>query len=285
MNWRKLLLGFILLPIGALADSPVWKVERDGYTIFIGGTIHVLAASDFPLPGAFDEAYRQAAQLVFETSMEGLEDPAVQLRLAHSMLYDDGRTLQSVLSEQTYARLTAYLAERGLPIQNLRPMRAGGVSMMLSLIELQRLGLAGTGVDEFFARAARRDGKALGQLETVDQQLAFLRDMGEGQEDALIDYTLNDLGRLAQMMSELKTAWRRGDDGALETVALIPMRAAFPALYRSLVVKRNEAWIPQLETLLRTREVELVLVGALHLIGPDGLIAALKARGYSVEQL
>ena len=51
------------------------------------------------------------------------------------------------------------------------------------------------------------------------------------------------------------------------------------------MVERNNAWMPQIEALLTTEEVEFVLVGALHLVGDDGLLAQLSAKGYRVERL
>ena len=86
-------------------------------------------------------------------------------------------------------------------------------------------------------------------------------------------------------LSALKAAWRKGDNRELIKVALAPWLADFPELYQSLLVKRNTAWLPQLEAMLASPEVEYVLVGALHLVGKDGVINMLESRGYQVEQL
>jgi hypothetical protein len=63
------------------------------------------------------------------------------------------------------------------------------------------------------------------------------------------------------------------------------MRAESPEIYDELIVQRNQNWMPELEKLMRSDPVEFVLVGAGHLAGKDGLIAALQARGCAVEQI
>ncbi len=55
-------------------------------------------------------------------------------------------------------------------------------------------------------------------------------------------------------------------------------RAKYPAIFKSLLVDRNKAWLPKPEELLRTAEVEFVLVSAGHMPGSEGLLAQLRAR-------
>jgi uncharacterized protein YbaP (TraB family) len=58
-----------------------------------------------------------------------------------------------------------------------------------------------------------------------------------------------------------------------------------PQLYQRLLVERNKNWMPKLEALFARRSRALVVVGAAHLVGPDGLLAMLRSKGYKVEQL
>lgn len=63
-----------------------------------------------------------------------------------------------------------------------------------------------------------------------------------------------------------------------------PMIDYSQALYQTILVERNKAWLAEIERFLTTPETEMVLVGALHLTGPDGLPALLKAKGFSVKR-
>jgi len=281
------LLTFIatVLSINARADSPVWRISKGEDHLFLGGTIHVLSHADYPLPKAFEQAYRQAEQLVLEVDESELNSPQFQQAVLSEMLYQDGRTLETVLQPETFQALAQHLKSRGIPLQDMLKFKPAMAAITLSMIELQSLGLAGTGVDQFFSLRAVNDGKPMGHLETVAEQLAFLATMGQGVEDAMINHTLRDLDDLPKMMDAMKAAWRKGDNKKLEEVALTPWKGEFPQVYQSLLVERNNAWMPEIQAMLKTDEVELVLVGALHLVGEDGLLTQLASRGYTVKKL
>ena len=283
--WLVLLIVALVCAALPAVASPVWKVSKDGQHLYLGGTIHLLTPDDYPLPPAFDRAYQQAARVVFEVDVQAVKAPAFQQRLMAQAMYTDGRNLRTVLKPQTYEALEQHLSSRGIPMFTMQTFKPGMLAMTLTVVELQRLGLVGTGVDDFFNRRARSDNKLLGHLETADQQLRFLVELGSGREDDVIAYTLQDIERLPALMRSMKAAWRSGDNRQLQEVALAPWKKEFPGVYDALLVQRNNAWMPQLEAMLNSAEVELVLVGALHLVGEEGLLAQLAARGYTVQQL
>jgi uncharacterized protein YbaP (TraB family) len=65
------------------------------------------------------------------------------------------------------------------------------------------------------------------------------------------------------------------------------MKREYPQLYRHINVERNDAWVPKLEQRLRDpgKDDTLVVVGALHLLGSDGVVEKLRAKGYRVERI
>ena len=50
---------------------------------------------------------------------------------------------------------------------------------------------------------------------------------------------------------------------------------------------RNRTWLPKLEALLgdNAKDTILVVVGAMHLVGKDGVVKMLADKGYKVERL
>jgi len=167
-------------------------------------------------------------------------------------------------------------------IVNFKP---GMVAMTMTVVELQRLGLVGVGVDAYYNEKSINDQKKLGQLESVEDQLEFISRMGEGREDEMLSYTMTDIAAIPGMWKLMKDAWRNGDMSKLRDIGIYPLKSDFPALYQSIIVDRNNAWMPQIEAFLKTGGVEFVLVGALHLAGDDGLLAQLASRGYKIQQL
>lgn len=269
----------------ALAETSLWKVSDDDGYLFIGGTIHVLSKADYPLPGAFNDVYSQSQKIYFETDIEEINSSEFQKRMLSALSYKDGETLQSSLKADIYKRLVSYCQSIGLPIERLQNLKPGIVSMSLILLELQRLGLAGSGVDNYFHHLAARDNKPIGQFETVDQQLGFIVNMGVGQENELIESTLNEIKDLPGLMKQLKVAWREGDSKKLDDISVKNVRQKFPQLYKSLFLDRNNAWVPKIEAMLKTKEIEMVLVGVGHLVGSDGIINQLARKGYKIQQL
>ena len=181
--------------------------------------------------------------------------------------------------KKTYKALADYVASTGLMIEALNQFKPPMVMITLLMSELQRLGMADTGVDNYFNTKALGDGKTLAELESVDTQLDFIENMAKGQENEMILSTIEEMKGLRSTMVGMKKAWRNGDAKKLEEISIIPMKAEFPGLYQSLLVDRNKAWIPKIEAFLATPEVEFVLVGALHLVSNDGVISKLRKLG------
>ena len=280
---RYLILLCLLTPFHLFAETSLWKVSKADSHLFIGGTIHVLSAADYPLPREFEHAYQQAQTIVFETDLAAMARPESQQQLLQRVMYQPGRSLEDDLTVKTYKALSDYLLSVGLDIENLKLFKPPMVTITLLMIELQRLGLAETGVDNYFNQKAIAEGKTLAELESLAVQFDVIANMGKGYENEMIMSTLAEMKELPLIMGKMKQAWRDGDSVGLEKLGLQEMKDDYPELYRLILVNRNKAWLPKVEHLLATPEVEFILVGALHLVGDDGVIASLRKLGYRVE--
>ncbi|NOX76779.1 MAG: TraB/GumN family protein [Gammaproteobacteria bacterium] len=283
MRWISLL--FLFVSLTALADSSVWVVSKGDKQLFIGGTIHMLSPTDYPLPAEFEQAYQKANLLVFETDISKVNSPEFQMTLLQRLSYSDGKTLRGELGKKAYAALEKFSAERSIPLESLQSFKPQMVILALLGVELQRMGMMDVGVDQHFFQRAQRDKKNRLFLESPAAQLDVLANMGRGQEDLLILNTVRDLQKIDSVMAKMKAAWRAGLREKLAEAGLAPMQKEFPALYQSLLVKRNQAWLARIENMLKTTDIEFVLVGALHMVGKDGVLKMLTARGYTVKNL
>lgn len=285
--WRSLCA--VVLGLGVMswasADSSVWRVETDENTVYLGGTVHLLRASDYPLPEEYAEAYGASDTLFFETDLNSMGDMAVQARLLQKLSYSDGRTLKTVLNQEAYSALQAHMDGIGLPLAMMEKFKPGMIVSTLQVMEFQRIGFTPQGVDAYFNNLAMGDGKPLGQLETIDDQIGFLSAMGEGNESEFILLSLQDLEETVEVMDDMIAAWRTGDNDALSELFVAEMLNEAPEIYDSLLKRRNMNWLPQIEEMLKSAETEFVLVGAAHLVGPDGLLELLEGKGYRVSRL
>jgi uncharacterized protein YbaP (TraB family) len=100
----------------------------------------------------------------------------------------------------------------------------------------------------------------------------------------MLEQTLAEIDEAETVLSAMVDAWR---DGELERLSseLLDDFDEFPGLYESLVTKRNQSWVPALERMLEDGRRHLVVVGALHLIGEDGVPQLLARRGFDVTQM
>ena len=263
----------------------IWQVSKGQQHLYIGGTVHVLPVSALPLPAAFDTVYQAADELVFETDIRFIESVAFQQMVAQAMMYTDGRTFKDALTPATVSAVETYLSERGLTVDMFLPMKPALLGLSITFLELQRLGMTDDGVDKIFHQQALADNKTISWLETPQQQIEIMRDMAAGNEDAFVMYSLDETDEAEAFLSAMIAAWRVGDIAQLDTIALASMRRDYPGLYDVMLKARNRNWIGQIERMLDDEDIEMVLVGGLHLAGPDSVLTMLAKQGYRITQL
>lgn len=274
----------LILPGTGFAETSLWSVSKNGNQLYLGGTIHLLKKEDYPLPAEFNRAFNQSDKLVLETNIEKAQTAEFGKKVSMLLTYSAGQSLKDALSKKTFSKLKKYLAERNIPISQFIRFKPAMVVLVLSMIELKNIGMVDIGVDQYFYEKAKQAGKAMVYLETVEEQLHFLSSMGKGNEDEMITSTIDDLSRIRTTMAVIKSAWEKGDEKKLAEATLTEMMQDYPDLYQSLIVKRNNNWMPDIERMMQDKKIETVLVGALHLVGKDGLLQQLRNRGYSVKK-
>lgn len=281
-----LLVFSAFISVTVSAQTSVWQVSKGESTLYIAGTVHMLPPNQFPLPDAFSQSYQQAEKIIFEADIRELETAkGAQLLMRHAR-YQDQRNLKQVLTDTTYQQLEQAAAGFGISLKTLNSFKPDFVLLNLMQAAMQRAGMTGEGVDSYFLQQALSDNKTLGFLETTEQQLALLLNASESNEDEFVKQNLAQFHQLEQQLNDIITAWRSGDSEALAKLAMAftdtPEGKQF---YDTLLVQRNKNWLPHIVQMLETPEVELVLVGALHLAGEHNVLQLLQQNGYSITQL
>src|SRR5688500_15836028 len=142
------------------------------------------------------------------------------------------------------------------------------------------------GLDAHFAAAAKQAGKPTAGLETGAQQIAFLDGMDKTEQLQMLAEALDESEEGRAEMEKLHRQWREGDADGIREGLGAEMQAKYPQLYRRINVERNDAWVPKLEQRLKSgKDDTLLVVGALHTLGSDGVVEKLAAKGYRVERV
>jgi uncharacterized protein len=284
----------LLMALGmsaAYAEAPkpmLWKVSDADNSLYLLGSFHLLKETDYPLAKSTDAAFEDAEQLYFEISAEEMNNPVLGQKMAQTALRTDGKTLQSSLPEKTWKQFEAYANERKLPVANFQNFEPWFVTLMLSVMEMQKMGLnPALGLDKHFMDRATKAGKVTKGLETGESQISMLDGMTAIEQQQQLQDMLDDSANMKKEIENLHNTWRKGDDKALFDEMAMEMKKQYPELYQSINPKRNTAWMPKLEALLKDNNKDdiMVVVGALHLIGEDGVVKMLADKGYKIERV
>jgi uncharacterized protein YbaP (TraB family) len=284
---KKISFGIILVLLvctQAIAETSLWRLQKGRSITYLGGTCHLLRQSDFPLPKEFYTAYDASDVLVFETDLSKLKDAATQQLLMSTAMFSDGSTIKSHLSAQTYNLLKEYCDANGIPLETISLFKPSIVVVTITAMELMKLGVTEEGVDTFFYQQAINDKKFIQELETVEEQIQFLVGMGDGNEDAFVRHSIKDLKSIKQNYESLVDAWKKGDVKKLNDLMVAELKTKTPKLYKELITDRNEKWLHSIDTYQKTPQKEFILVGVGHLVGSDGIVEALRQKGYKVEK-
>jgi len=265
--------------------SSVWKVSKGTDYIYVGGTVHLLPTSEFPLPKAFDKAYQDSQGIVLETDVPDPNDVQAQMQMMQAMAYTDGRTLKDVLKPKTFKALSDYFAQFGASVEQLQGFKPGFIMTMMLAMAAQKEQMAGEGVDAYFDKLAIKDKKLIEYLESVEFQINMLANLGEGQEDKFINSNLDQMNDFKPLMLKMIKAWRSGDVATIEQVLNEQMKDENPEMYNTMITARNKNWIAKIENLFTDNDKEFVLVGAGHLAGDDNVLELLSEKGYKISQM
>lgn len=265
----------------------MWSAEKDGHTITITGSLHMAPDDIYPLPSPMLKAFAAADLISFEVNPLTMDD-LFRKKLDEAGRLPRGRKLRDEIPQNVKDRLEATLRRLDLPINAADEFKPWFAALMISFSATVKhhgdtLSM-NNGIDRYFIQEARRGEKIMSGLETTDDQLALFTSLSDDLSLEFLDKTLRELDELGPLFNRMIDAWKKGDDDGLWEIVKESFDG-YPDVYREWLVDRNVAWLKILETFFEEKQRAFVVVGAAHMVGPDGLPELLKARGYNVEQV
>ncbi len=276
-------------PRAPAAPVPLlWKVSDKDNAVYLLGAFHLLRPDDYPLSGDVDAAFNDAERVMFELSPDEMRSPAVSQLMMQAAMRADGKTLQQDLDAATWTRLEAWAGKNNLPLASFNGFEPWFVGLTISIVEMTKQGLdPKLGLDNHFMDKALAAGKPASGLERMQEQIGVLDGMDASEQRQFVAEALEQADKGSAETQRLHDAWRRGDAETLWNGMASDMREQYPRLYRRINVDRNDAWVPKIRQLLDQPgdDDALVVVGALHLLGEDGVVEKLRDQGYKVERV
>lgn len=264
----------------------MWKLSDEDTQIYLFGTVHLLRPDLIWRTAEINEAISGADKIVFEVDMKS--EAAVRAVMTDYIArgtFDDGRTLKSVLGDADEAVVTAAFDSLGVPIDAMNTFEPWMASVNLGVMKLVNDGYdPNSGVESVIEAEATAAGKSFGYLETISQQTDAFDLLPEEEQIDMLYETAILLDESPQMLDLLVEEWADGDVAGIGTLVANPDGVGFTeAAYQSLLVNRNEKWVPQIEAMLEEPGSVFIAVGAGHLAGPDSVVIMLRNKGYTVE--
>jgi len=265
----------------------LWRVQNRQATVYLFGSIHVLKPGTDWMDKRLFQAFDSADAAWFEVpDLDKL--PHFQPRAEKATA--GGQVLTAGLDTAEKQQLETLLNRYGTTTAEQAHMRPVVMASMIAQLDLQGGAFSvDSGVDMTLFHRARALKHKTGGFEDVKTHYGYLHALGEGSADGTVALKRAlaahfGTGDPTDSLDGTAKAWAAGDERTLDA-QLKAQRARDPKFYDLLLVKRNALWMPQLETLLKGKGTTFVVAGVDHFIGPDSVVAQLKARGYVVTRV
>lgn len=287
-------------PAEESASPLFYKVTgADGQTMWLLGTIHAGDSRTASLPQQLLDAFAASDALAveFDTNAFGqaaLTDPALQAQIAHAYYYTSGTT-QDNLSKELYARLYPLMLASGSNSYSSPYLKIAVWENLLENLYLRQSYTltADKGMDQRLLTWAAAQEKTVYEIESGLSQLKMLTGFSKKLQTMLLEDLL-DTGLLtySSLTQQLYELWCGGDEAALaealteDTSGMTEdERKLYEEYYKAMYTDRNSVMLNAAKEYLESGETVFYAVGLAHLLGEDGLVEALRAEGYTVEQV
>ena len=276
-------LGLICAQPVVKAEPAMWIVRDADSTIYLIGTMHLLKHDAEWKAEKAKKTLHQAQELWLEIA--DFDDEAAAAPLVAKLGADPQHPLSTKLNQAQRAKLDKITTAYKIPSATLEPLRPWLAAVVLAEIPILKAGYdPKAGVERMVAAQAKADGHKVLGLETAEEQMHLLADLSEEEQIAFLDSMLDDLEKGLELLDELAKAWIDGDTATIERISNDDIKKEAPTVYEKLIVRRNIAWAGKIEKMLKGSGVEMIAVGAAHLVGPDSVQAQLAKRGIKVER-
>jgi len=285
---RLLLACAALLPSAAWAQNLLWQVSSLTNHVYLFGTIHVGRPEWYPLPVAVNEALADSNELAVEAD---ITDRKAIAETGAGTTYTPPDSLANHVSKEDFARFVRLLPNYHLPEREIVQMKPFMAVSLLVFAEWARLGyVPELGVDGYLISRARAELKPVVELEGVREQVKLMDSLTDAQNRTLFASTLGAIesGLTDEQIKGTVRAWQVGDPQALLDVAqrYEAQVKGSAELDEKFIWSRNAAMVDKIAVWLDgSRDPRFVAVGALHLVGPRGIVELLRKRGYVVRQI
>lgn len=265
---------FTFMPL-ALAAPMVWQATNAQTEFRIIGSIHVGSEAFYPLPSAIEAFIADSDALIIEADLSQLGQATYPVNRYVS---------KQVLTADQAQQLAVITQALQLPLEQLKVSPPWATALTIQMAQVEKMGYqAKYGVDVYLIEKALRNGIPLHPLETAQFQIDLLSKTPQDGKELLIS-ALEEFADSEALFGCLVESWQQGD--AKKLLEFARRSNISPELEKAMFTERNVDWANKLTQLSIDKPGRYsVVVGALHLVGEQNLLALLEQSGFKTQQL
>jgi uncharacterized protein YbaP (TraB family) len=283
---RKIFAGafaLFLTVASAKAEPAMWVIKDADSTIYLIGTMHLLKHDTEWNAEKVKKTVHESTELWLEVA--DLDNDAALAPLMMKLGLDPTHPLSSKLNEEQRKKLEKIAGAYGFPVASLEPMQPWLAALMLAVGPIMKAGYdPKAGVERMLSAQAKAEGDKIQGFETAEEQLQIMAGLSEAEQIAFLISVFDDLEKGIDLVDKLAKAWIDGDIDTITRLSVDDIKNEAPTVYQKFIVRRNIAWSEKIAGMLKGSGVQLIAVGAAHLVGPDSVQAQLAKRGIKVER-
>ena len=260
-----------------------WKASSPGNVIYLLGSIHLGSKDMYPLAKEIEDAFDKSAALIVEVDLNRMDASGMQSMILSSGLYAGDDSLWNHVDADTRAKLEKFCDKYGLPAAAMSKFKPWMAAIMASTLPMTKSGMeAGLGIDKYFMDKAAKANKKIVEAESAEWQVKLLSGFSEEVMRKYLTAALEE--DASDKIKQLQDAWMSGDVRRLDD--MIHEKSDVPEeITRGMLENRNPHMADVAEQYLKGKDPAMIVVGAAHMVGAEGVIKLLEKRGYKVEQV
>lgn len=268
-----------------LSSSLLWEISRSDipHSSYIFGTNHIFLSSLIDTSSVVKGIIERVQIVIPEVDMLKTDTAGILelLRLKPNEYYsfendEDEKRVSEYFTEKTGLPFFAYMQFKPiLPLLTIIYLEANKVTNKSEDIDL------GSGIDMYFQKEAKRLDKKIEPLEKPYEQIQILTDglTVKEQTKMLVDYVKYP-DYQTNGLEKIDSCYRSFD---LDCIQKLEYSYYSKEKFRKLIFDdRNLKWVKILPAIINYKP-SIIVVGAGHLPGKNGIIELLRAQGYSLK--
>ena len=267
------------LPGNENNNTLLWEISGKNLKepSYLFGTFHLMCKEDINFSANLQAAMKAADEVYFEMD---LDDPANTLGALFLMNMKNGTSLKDLYTEEEFARLNNFFKDSlSMPMAMLQKMKPLFLEALLypKLMDCKNM----SGIEQELLAMAQKYKKEIKGFETMAFQASVFDSIPYKTQATSLLKTIDSLSTYKQYFAKMLDVYKTQQ---IDSIQNLFQDSEYGQVENMdiLLTKRNQNWVEQLQSILKTKSV-FIAVGAAHLVGDDGLITLLRKEGYTLR--